>query len=154
MSTYSQYIILAGDLNIDLLRQSKHHTDYIDCLTDFHLEQLITQPSRVIVCLLSSTLIDHIACSSKLSVFRVLQTIGVSDHQVRVVELDVPVLRQVPEPHFVRSFWKCDWDSVRACLSNAPWPDMEVFDDINDMWEYFYAILHGCLDYYSIKVSL
>ena len=25
---------------------------------------------------------------------------------------------------------------------------MEVFDDINDMWEYFYAIVHGCLDSY------
>ena len=95
LSIHSQYIVLAGDLNIDLLRQSKHHTDYVDCLTDFQLKQLITEPSRV--CPLSSTLIDHIACSSKLSVCRVLQAIGVSDHRVQVVDLDVLVLRQVHE---------------------------------------------------------
>jgi len=70
--------------------QSKHHTHYKDCFTDFHLQQLIMEPSRV--CPLSSTLIDHIACSSQLSVSKVLQAVGVSDHQVQVVEVDVPVL--------------------------------------------------------------
>ena len=78
LSTYSQYIILAGDLNIDLLQSSKHQRAYIDCLTDFQLVQMITGPTRV--CPLSSTLIDHVVCSSSLTVNRVLQAIGVSDH--------------------------------------------------------------------------
>ena len=143
LSSHSQYIVLAGDLNIDLQRQSKQYKIYNDCLTDFQLKQLITEPSRVSS--LSSTLIDHIACSSKLSVYKILQTIGVSDHRVQIVEISV--LYQAPETCYVRSFRKCDRDIVRACLSNAPWSDMKVFDKINDMWEYFYAtILYGRID--------
>jgi len=105
LSSHSQYIILAGDLNIDLLQQSKHHTNYIDCLNDFQLKQLITEPSRL--CPLSSTLIDYIACSSKLSVARVLQAIGVSDYRVQVAEVDIQPLRSVPETKFVRPFQTC-----------------------------------------------
>jgi len=60
----------------------------------------------------------------------VLQAVGVSDHRVQVVEVDVPVLRQAPETRRVRAFKKCDWDSS---LSNASWSVMEIFDDINDM---------------------
>ena len=37
---------------------------------------------------------------------------------------------------------------MKSCLSTAPWLAMEVYDDVNDMWEYFYGILHGCLNSY------
>jgi len=36
------YVILAGDLNIDLLQQSKHHAGYIDWVNDFHLKKFLT----------------------------------------------------------------------------------------------------------------
>jgi len=147
LSPHSQYIVLAGDLNIDLLQQSNHHTNYIDCLNDFQLRQLFTEPSRV--CPLSSTLIDHIACSSKLAVSRVLQTIGVSDHRIQVVEVDVQPLRGVPENKQVRAFRRVNWDDVQRCLATAPWSTMDMFDDVNDMWEYFHAILCQCLDQYA-----
>ena len=42
LSTCTQYIILAGDLNIDLLQPTNHQRKYIDCLTDFQLVQLIS----------------------------------------------------------------------------------------------------------------
>ena len=87
-------------------------------------------------------------CSSYFAVTRVLQAIGVSDHRVQIVELDVSILRQAPEVRYVRAFRKCNWDDVKYCLSTAPWSVMEVYDDVNDMWEYFYSILCGCLDFY------
>ena len=58
------------------------------------------------------------------------------------------ILRCVPETRYARAFRHCSWDNVKYCLSTAPWSAMEVFDDINDMWEYFYGILHQCLDSY------
>ena len=128
------------------MQSTNHQRKHIDCLTDYQLVQLIAGPSRV--CALSSTLIDHVVCSSSFAVTRVLQAIGVSDHRVPIVELDVSVLLQAPEVRNVRAFRKCNWDDVKSCLSNAPWSAMEVYDDVNDMWEYFYGILHGCLNSY------
>ena len=104
LSTCSQYVIFAGDLNIDLMQSTNYQRKYIACLTDFQLVQLIAGPSRV--CALSSTLIDHVVCSSSFAVTRVLQAIGVSDHHVQIVELDVSVLRQAPEVRLVRAFRK------------------------------------------------
>ena len=82
----SQYVILAGDINIDLL---KSQASYSDCLLDFQLVQLVQGSSRVSV--LSSTLIDHILCSSNFKVIKVLQAIGVSDHHVQIAEFDISV---------------------------------------------------------------
>ena len=75
---YSQYVILADDFNIDLL---KRQAAYSVCFLDFPLVQLVQGPSRVSV-LSSTTLIDHILCSSNFKVIKVLQAIGVSDHRV------------------------------------------------------------------------
>ena len=57
-------------------------------------------------------------------------------------------VRRLQPVRYVRAFRNCHWDDVRSCLSTAPWSVMEVYDDVNDMWEYFYGILRGCLDSY------
>ena len=149
LSTLSQYVVLVGDVNIDLLQPTKSQRDYIDCLDDFQMVQLIVEPSRVST--LSSTLIDHIACSSSIKVSRVLQSVGVSDHRVQIADLDIRILRRTPEIVYVKAFRRCDWDEVLCCLSRsaAPWSVMEMFDDINDMWEFFNGILCQCLDFYA-----
>ena len=139
----SQYVILAGDFNIDLL---KSQAAYSDCLVDFQLIQLVQGPSRVSV--LSFALIDHILCSSNFKMLNVLQAIGVSDRRVQIAEFDIFVDRGVLQFRSVRAFRRCCWDDVKSCLSNALWSVMELFDDINDMWEYFYGIIQSCMDSY------
>ena len=139
----SQYVILAGDFNIDLL---KRQAAYSDCLLDFQLVQLIQGSSRVSV--LSSTLIDHILCSSNFKVTKVLQAIGVRDHRIQIAEFDISVELGASPVRSVRAFRRCCWDDVKSCLSDAPWSVMELFDDINDMWEYFYGIIQSCMDTY------
>ena len=103
--TLSQYVVLAVDLNIDLLRSTRCQREYVDSLADFQMVQLIVEPSRVST--LSSTLINHILCSSSNKVLRVLQTIGISDHHVQMAEFDIPILCHVPETRYVRAFRYC-----------------------------------------------
>jgi len=52
--------------------------NYQHLLSDFHLVQHVTGPSRVTTS--SSTLIDYIVCTSDISVLEVCQAIVLSDH--------------------------------------------------------------------------
>ena len=61
-------IIIAGDLNVDLLSDDGHSTAYTNLLSDFYLTQHVVGPSRVTAT--SSTLIDHIVSSSQVPVLR------------------------------------------------------------------------------------
>ena len=79
---------------------------------------------------------------------RILQAVGVSDHRVQIAEFDISISRNAPEFRSVRAFRRCCWDEVKSCLSNVPWSVMELFDDIDDMWEYFYGIVQSCMNNY------
>ena len=87
-------------------------------------------------------------CSSSFTASRVLQAVGVSDHHVQIAGFDISVSRNAPEFRFVRVFRGCCWDEVKSCFSNAPWSVMELFYDIDVMWEYFYGIVQSCMNSY------
>ena len=112
----SQYVVLAGDINVDLLKAQKC-SDY---LIYFQLVHLIQGPSKV--SLLSSALINQIRTVLLKSYFSVLiyilKAIGVSDHHVQITEFDVPVCWKVSE-FFVWSYRLCCWKDIQSCLSEA-----------------------------------
>ena len=54
---------------------------------------------------------------------------------VQIAEFDISVERGASPVRSVRAFRCSCWDDVKSCLSDAPWSVMELFDDINDMWE-------------------
>ena len=56
MIKWDSVMILAGDMNIDLLKQSQVTDKYMRILTTFKLTQVIREPTRQ-----GKTLIDHIA---------------------------------------------------------------------------------------------
>lgn len=141
---HCKYVMLAGDLNIDLLRSSSSQQHYSDLLVDFQLVQHVQEPTRVSS--LSSTLIDHVLCSRDISVISVIQATGVSDHRVQVVDFEIAFQHNSVPSCCVRSFKKCCWDDVRSYLSTAAWSVLNIFNDINDMWEFFYSVLQNCLD--------
>ena len=98
---------------------------------------------------LSLTLIDHILCTSSISLLDVKQAIGLSDHRVQILDLDIVVQRTPNSFCWVRPFRKCSWSSVRDCLSSAPWLMMEMHDDPDDMWGVFIHIITSRLDKYA-----
>ena len=95
---------------------------------------------------LSSTLIDHVLCSQDISLTSVMQATGVSDHHVQVVDFEITFQHNSVPSRCVCSFKKCCWDDVCSYLSTAPWSVLNIFDDIDDMWETFYSILQSRLD--------
>lgn len=147
LSQHAKYFILAGDFNIDLLRDSPIKSEYSHLLSDFNLSQHVIEPSRV--CTHSATLIDHVVSSAALCITQSTQTIGVSDHRVQVVDFNFPVCKRNPGVMWVRSFKKCDWEQVRTDLASAPWSVMSVYDDLDDKWGFFYNILQNTLQSFA-----
>ena len=145
--SFTKHIIIVGDFNLDLLQSSKVQCDYADILSDFQCSQHVTAPSRVTAS--SSTLIDHVLSTPSLSVTRFCQSVGLSDHRCQIIEVDIPVNRSTKCSVTVRSFRKCPWNEVRESLHTAPWQVMDIYDDVNEMWEFFITILLHCLDQYA-----
>ena len=136
LSQTVKYLILVGDFNIDLLHDSATQSVYSHLLSDFNLCQQVTGPSRVSTH--SATLIDHVVSSHSLCVTQSIQTTGVSDHRVQIVDFNFPICKRNPGVMWVRSFRKCDWDQVRIDLASAPWSVMSVYDDLDDKWDFFH----------------
>jgi len=112
-------------------------------LTDLHLFQYISEPSRVTP--VSSTLIDHFIITPNLTVNLVYQIVGLSDHLLQVVNIsNVRSVKPAQSVMYVRSYRHCDWDAVRGCLRTAPWYVMDIFDDIDDKWHFFQVMFKLC----------
>ena len=139
-------VVIAGDLNVDLLSGNGHSTACTNLLADFYLTQHVVGPSHMTAT--SSTLIDHIVSSSQVPVLRSIQTCGLSDHNMQIVNLDYSVSGTAPKVQYVRSFWKCQWDELKSVLRSVPWDTMYSFDDIDDQWAFFHTILEESLNYF------
>lgn len=144
---YCQHIVIAGDLNVDLLTSTSASTAYAEFLTDYHLIQHISEPTRITSS--SATLIDHILATPCTVVHSVYQSVGFSDHMVQFVDVNLSVVCPRPTTIFVRSFRNCDWAAVRESLASVPWQVMSTFDEIEDMWYFFKTSLYDILDEYA-----
>jgi len=143
----TKYVVVVGDLNIDLLKNTAIQKNYKDLLSDFQFVQYNSEPSRVTRT--SATLIDHVLCTPVSSVKKCYQAIGLSDHRTQILELTIPSIKSIVNPVITRSFCNCDWDELRKALITAPWQVMEIYDNINDMWHFFCSILQNCLHVYA-----
>ena len=122
-------------------------TAYAEFLTDYHLIQHISEPTRITSS--SATLIDHILATPCTVVHSVYQSVGLSDHMVQFVDIDLSVVHPRPTTIFVHSFRNCDWAAVRESLASVLWQVMSTFDEIEDMWYFFKTSLYDILDEYA-----
>ena len=114
----------------------------------------LSEPSRETG--ISASLIDHVITSKDTPVLRLLQTCGLSDHKVQIATLGCYTSKTPSRSHQIRSFRNCDWQELHntlefAPLQFAPWQVMSVYDDINDKWGYFYALLQGLNKFLPLK---
>ena len=144
----ADHLIIAGDFNIDLLATSSVIVSYSNLLSDLHLVQHFSQPSRITST--SSTLIDHVITSPNVVVNSAIETVGLSDHLMQALDISkVQLIKPMKTVMHVRSLRHCDWDAVREYLRTAPWHVMDIFDDINDKWNFFKSCLHYALNQHA-----
>ena len=148
----TKYIVLVGDLNFDILSNSRVVSDYINALSDFHFIQQIADATRVTNS--SVTLIDHVITTPTLTVLQCYQAVGLSDHQCQILEVDVPTVRVPSHSLMIHSFRHCPWNEVRGFICTAPWQVMDIYDSVDDMWSFVSSILHECLDTFAPVCSV
>ena len=87
----TQHVVLVGDFNMDMLRESAAKDQYSNLLCDFQRTQLVDSPSRVTE--YSSSLIDHVLCTPGDCVSSVTQATGLSDHHAQIADFAITVQR-------------------------------------------------------------
>jgi hypothetical protein len=137
--TFGKYIIIAGDLNCDLLKiaqEAKALNDICHCL---NLTQLIDKPTRVM--LRSSTLIDVIMTSNKdlIAESGVLETY-ISDHFLVYCSLKLKLIKPHPICITARSYKHYDRNQFLFDLACIPWHENLFVENVNDKLSHLIVI--------------
>ena len=147
-------IILMGDFNIDLLKESHSKNKWTDMYPTFELKQTISEPTRITST--SKTLIDHIYISNKLSQHCTCQAVlGISDHSVVLTNLKLETPHCSKRSHQTityRNFKKLHPPSLFRDLSNISWQVYEK-DVVNEALKNFMLDLTLIVDKHIPLVS-
>ncbi|CAB4002993.1 Hypothetical predicted protein [Paramuricea clavata] len=134
--TFGKDIIIAGDLNCDLLKtaqEAKALNDFCHCL---NLTQLIDKPTRVTS--RSSTLIDVMMTSNKdlIAEIGVLETY-ISDHFLVYCSLKLKLIKPHPICITARSYKHYDRNQFLCDLACIPWHENLFVENVNDKLSHF-----------------
>ena len=147
-STDLDYYLL-GDFNCDIKhldRLSSHSRTLMNILDVYGLQQLIDEPTRVTEN--SSTLIDLCLTNvpDKTPNYGVIHT-GISDHSMVYMTRKCRYAQRVhPKICQVRNFKNFKEEKYLDDLGQMNWSDIEMYDDPNEMWSIWKAMLMHCID--------
>lgn len=146
LSKDKKTVILAGDVNIDLLSDDDRYkrSDYLCLTAENGLIPAITQPTRHDSCL------DHIFLSSYLTAQGIICKTDITDHDLAIVSIDLVVK---PKP-LTRLRIKIDHNAIDRELSNIDWSSVLNEDSVERATESFSTIVSGVVDNNSKTVKL
>ena len=146
--------MLAGDLNIDLLKTNHITKKYSDILAAFKLSQLIKKLTRR-----GKTLIDHIVTNipKKVTATGVLPCPEISDHDAAYIIVNVTVPRFIPRFKYIRNEKNFNVESFKNDFSQLAFALVYAVHDPEEKLEIFNTLISGCLDKHApvtrIRVS-
>ena len=148
MIKWDSVMILAGDMNIDLLKQSQVADKYMRILARFKLTQVIREPTRQ-----GKTLIDHIATNipKKVVASGVLPCPEISDHDAPYIIANIRVTRFVPRYKYIRNEKSLNVKNFTLDFSRLPFNLVYAVSDPNDKLEIFNDLVQKCLDQHASR---
>ena len=141
-----QHVIVVGDLNLDRLRPDKREGKMILDLEDVHnLTRLIDKPTRITST--TQTLID-VLLTSKPDSFTSSGIInpGLSNHAIIYEIMNMKVKHYPSRIVSTRNYAKLDEQRFIEDLEYAPWHVMEIFDSLDDKYDYWSGLLSYVMD--------
>ena len=133
-------IVLTGDLNLDRLKPEQREGRLLRNLEEvYELECLITEPTRVTNT--SSTLLDVIL-TNKPQLFKRSGILNpeISDHYLTFALMESKISKHRKKVITFRSMKSLDVEMFNEELTNAPWWVMNIFDTMEDKWNYWKAL--------------
>jgi len=145
-------IILAGDLNLDLLKDETNTRLLTDIFKTYDMTLLninrVTRPNDNIN---GGTLIDHIFTSiPNSSKFDTLEY-DCSDHKAIFTTLDIPIERPKDVFRYVRKFNDENWHKFQDLLIKENWDDVYQQNDIDSKSEIF---INRIVEYFNLSFPL
>jgi Reverse transcriptase (RNA-dependent DNA polymerase)/Endonuclease-reverse transcriptase len=135
-------IILAGDLNIDLLKSDVNTRLLTDIFKSYNMSLLNSnRPTRHSDNINGGTLIDHIFTSvQNNSIFDIINY-DCSDHKVVLSALDLPVVRPRDKFKYTRKFSEENWKTFTDLMLKENWQTVYDQIDIDEKSEVFMDII-------------
>ena len=141
-------LVLMGDFNIDILKDSTLKQKWTDVFEMFDLEQIIQQPTRVTQS--TQTLIDHIYVSRDTKLLhQCVVEFNLSDHKPVYACFDTKIPKsKLPDHHLsikYRNLKKLDHEQLATELINAPWSCYDS-ESVNDALDNFTVIFNSVIN--------
>ncbi|CAB4011738.1 Hypothetical predicted protein, partial [Paramuricea clavata] len=141
-------ILVAGDLNCNLLVDSTESCALRDLCSTLNLTQLISSPTRVTET--SQTLIDVILASNVDLVKKSdVLSITISDHFLVYSTLNLKMPRTKPVTITTRSYKNFNADAFCNDISKIPWDTVTVFDHTDDQVSCFNNLFQDVLEQHA-----
>ena len=137
---YSSYIVITGDLNVDLLVENNHTLN--DILTVFYLKNVINEPTRINQITGIHTLLDPVLisgdCNATFSEVIDIRR-DISDHNATRVVLEIPHYIQKNYQRTVWLYKNADYNKFNELVANYDWETnfLNFGDNINEMTNHF-----------------
>lgn len=143
------YYVICGDINVNILCDSKQKNDLLNTMTEFDLKTHINVPTRI-TCN-SSTCIDNIFSNLNLKSAKV-NDIYLSDHTYQVCEFDLFVPDSSKNKYIdIRDFSNENINAFYSFLNNELWTNLYDDGNFNEKFDYFYDTF---LYYYNCAFPL
>nr|CAI5842349.1 unnamed protein product [Callosobruchus analis] len=144
--------LLAGDFNIDILKDSTFKENFTSVLNEYDLKTTVNEATRMTSN--TSTCIDNIIIPSALQYpFKILPS-HYSDHTMQILEIFV----SVPQPKYVyrRNYSDENLTNFLRELSEETWQDVLSEKCLNDKWNIFISIFTNIfnLHFPYVKVNV
>ena len=136
---HSKNLCLLGDLNIDILSDSREANDYMLIMASHGLQSHVTEPTRIV----SNSCIDHLFVRQnifhKIPFVVKVHDFDINDHASINVEFNAQLQRMDDDNPDV--IWRIDYSALNLSLANESWTAVYDSVDVNDSYDKFLELI-------------
>ena len=141
-----------GDMNCNQMKPLKLFDDLSLITEDSNLKQLISVPTRTTGN--SQTLTDLLFPSNREHFSSTSAVVCTGSDHLMIYGEHEEKISAIPQTCTVRSFKRCDKDTMLTELHRAPWQVMDIFFTIDGKWEYWNSLFLSIVNIHAPFVKV
>lgn len=152
--TESNNVIVMGDFNVNMLSENNLTARVNDLCNLMNMKQVITEPTRVTPH--SRTLIDLVLVSLAFKdIDSGIQSVGLSDHSLVYVILELERTKNKPNVTSFRSFRKFDQEKFRQeLLGECDWDNLINSQNVTKAWDNFKSTFNSICNKHAPLITV